>query len=118
MRVPGQGHAQGGFAAAVGAHEHHQVARGDIEGDGLQHAALANGHAQIARAVAYVRDISEIATEAHQQFIEITQAWIGHLKASLDSAVREASSSASAGSGALFSALFSIAIIGTIARAS
>ena len=68
-----------------------------LQSDGLE--------PQIARAVAYVRDISEIATEAHQHFIEITQAWIGHLKASLDSAVREASSSASAGSGALFSAL-------------
>ena len=68
-----------------------------LQSDGLE--------PQIARAVAYVRDISEIATEAHQQFIEITQAWIGHLKASLDSAVRDASSSASAGSGALFSAL-------------
>ncbi len=68
-----------------------------LQSDGLE--------PQIARAVAYVRDISEIATEAHQQFIEITQAWISHLKASLDSAVREASSSASAGSGALFSAL-------------
>ena len=68
-----------------------------LQSDGLE--------PQIARAVAYVRDISEIATEAHQHFIEITQAWIGHLKASLDSAVREASSSTSAGSGALFSAL-------------
>ena len=60
---------------------------------------------QVAHAVAYVRDISEIAADAHQQFIEITQAWIGDLKSSLDSAVRQASSSASAGSGALFSAL-------------
>lgn len=68
-----------------------------LQSDGLE--------PQIALAVAYVRDISEIATDAHQQFIEITQAWIGHLKASLDSAVREASSSASAGSEALFAAL-------------
>jgi phasin family protein len=60
---------------------------------------------QIALAVAYVRDVSEIATDAHQQFIEITQAWIGHLKTRMDSAVREASSSASAGSEALFAAL-------------
>ena len=68
-----------------------------LQSDGLE--------PQIALAVAYVRDISEIATDAHQQFIEITQAWIGQLKTSLDSAVREASSSASAGSEALFSAL-------------
>ena len=68
-----------------------------LQSDGLE--------PQIARAVAYVRDISEIATEAHQQFIEITQAWISRIKTSLDSAVSEVSSSASAGSGALFAAL-------------
>jgi phasin family protein len=68
-----------------------------LQSDGLE--------PQIALAVAYVRDISEIATDAHQQFIEITQAWIGHLKTSLDGAVREASNSASAGSEALFAAL-------------
>lgn len=60
---------------------------------------------QIALAVAYVRDISEIATDAHQHFIEVTQAWIGNLKTRVDSVVREASSSASAGSEALFAAL-------------
>ena len=68
-----------------------------LQSDGLE--------PQIALAVAYVRDISEIATDAHQQFIEITQAWISRIKTSLDSAVSEVSSSASAGSGALFAAL-------------
>ena len=68
-----------------------------LQSDGLE--------PQIALAVAYVRDISEIATDAHQQFIEITQAWIGRIKTSLDSAVSEVSSSASADSEALFAAL-------------
>ena len=43
-----------------------------LQSDGLE--------PQIALAVAYVRDISEIATDAHQQFIEITQAWISRIK--------------------------------------
>ena len=68
-----------------------------LQSDGLE--------PQIALAVAYVRDISEIATDAHQQFIEITQAWISRIKTSLDSAVSEVSSSASADSEALFAAL-------------
>ena len=52
-----------------------------------------------------MRDIGEIATDAHQQFIDITQAWIARIKTSLDSAVSEVSNSASAGSEALFAAL-------------
>lgn len=68
-----------------------------LQADGLE--------PQMAHAVAYVRDISELATETHQRFLEITQAWIGHIKTSLDGAVSELASSASAGSDALFSAL-------------
>lgn len=68
-----------------------------LQSDGLE--------PQIAHAVAYVRDIGEIATDAHQQFIDITQAWIARIKTSLDRAVSEVSSSASAGSEALFAAL-------------
>lgn len=68
-----------------------------LQSDGLE--------PQIARAVAYVRDIGEIAIDAHQHFIEITQAWAARIKTSLDSAVSEVSSSASAGSEALFAAL-------------
>lgn len=60
---------------------------------------------QIAHAVAYVRDIGEIAADAHQQFMEITQGWIARIHASLGSAVGEASSGASAGSQALRAAL-------------
>lgn len=81
--------------AMLGAEDAAALAK--LQSDGLE--------PQIARAVAYVRDISDIAADAHQQFIEITQAWIGHIKTSLDSAVSEVSSSASAGSDALFAAL-------------
>lgn len=81
--------------AMLGAEDAAALAK--LQSDGLE--------PQIARAVAYVRDISDIAADAHQQFIEITQAWIGHIKTSLDGAVSEVSSSASAGSDALFAAL-------------
>lgn len=81
--------------AMLGAEDAAALAK--LQSDGLE--------PQIARAVAYVRDISDIAADAHQQFIEIAQAWIGHIKTSLDGAVSEVSSSASAGSDALFAAL-------------
>lgn len=92
-------------AATADGARHAQAMLGADDAAALQKLQSDGLEPQIARAVAYVRDISEIATDAHQRFIEITQAWIGQLKTSLDSAVREASSSASAGSEALFSAL-------------
>jgi phasin family protein len=92
-------------AATADGARHAQAMLGADDAAALQKLQSDGLEPQIARAVAYVRDIGEIATDAHQRFIEITQAWIGQLKTSLDSAVREASSSASAGSEALFSAL-------------
>lgn len=92
-------------AATADGARHAQALFGADDASALMKLQSAGLEPQIAHVVAYVRDIGEIATDAHQQFIEITQAWTARIKTSLDSAVSEVSSSASAGSGALFAAL-------------
>ena len=48
VRMAGQGHAQRALAAAVGAHQHDELAGLHVQRYGMQHGALANVHAQVA----------------------------------------------------------------------
>lgn len=64
---------------------------------------------RLERALGFARGVTDIASEAQREFVQITHAWFGDLNSAFITALDQASKSAPAGSEAVFAAVASAA---------